>query len=149
MVVLEGVPLGRVRQLEVCVNHHAVLVVNVPVPVVIARAHELLHLCDELRTRILYGVDSRLVYGWVTDALEELDALLTLHFLKVPVLLNEVLLHHPHILTHLLIGSLGHEDIFSLGSPHVQGVSVHGLDRVGLCLGEVIIRQLLQADARP
>jgi hypothetical protein len=99
------------------VYHHSVIIVNVSVTVEIARSHEFLHLSYELGPRILYSVDGVLVDGRVTDALEELDTLLAFHLLQVPVLLDEVLLHHTHILTLLFIDSLGYKDIFGVCTP--------------------------------
>lgn len=63
------------------------------------------------------------------------------------ILLDEVLLHHTH-LTALVVRSFGKIHVTSVGSAEIKGVSIHGLDRVGLLsLAEGALRHFIEAHA--
>lgn len=92
MVVLEVVPFRWIRKAFAYIYNNAVGIELWLEAGDITHAHELTGLVDELLAGVLDEETRILGNGRVTDALEELDALLSLQLLQVSVILDEVLL---------------------------------------------------------
>lgn len=128
------------------VNHDTVLVVDVTEALYITVPHEFLDLCDELCSLVLYRTYGVPCDWGITNALEEFDAFFSLQVLEMTVLLDEVLLHHSHLTSLVVIRSSGEIDVTGVSSAKIQGVSIHGLHGVGLLsLAEGVFRDLLEA----
>lgn len=92
MIVLEVVPFRGIGETFTNIYNNAVGIELWLEAGDVTHAHELTGLIDELLTGVLDEETRVLGNGRVTDALEELDALLSLQLLQVSVLLDEVLL---------------------------------------------------------